>query len=111
MNAEQRDIFQETLAADQASLKAQLAALQGASPDASATDKQLRSQPKRDALPAYLSRVDRRIEPEGTHCPAPECSQPRVRVARTSANAWTSLQPNSSCSVRFAASQGGGACP
>ena len=111
MNAEQRDIFQETLAADQVSLEAQLAALQGASPIVSATDEQLRRQPKRDALPAYLSRVDQRIEPEGTHCPTPECGQPRVRVARTSANAWTSLRPNSSCSVRFAASQGGGACP
>ena len=87
MNAEQRDIFQETLAADQVSLEAQLAALQGASPDASATDKQLRRQPERDALPAYLSRVDQRIEPEGSHCPTPECGQPMVRVARTSANA------------------------
>ena len=91
MNAEQRNIFQETLAADQASLEPQFAALQGASPDASpdasATDKQLRRQPKRDALPARLPRVDQRIEPEGSHCPTPECGQPMVRVARTSANA------------------------
>ena len=87
MNAEQRNIFQETLAADQASLEPQFAALQGASPDASATDNQLRRQPKRDALPAHLPRVDQRIEPEGSHCPTPECGQPMVRVARTSANA------------------------
>ena len=106
MNAEQRDIFEETLAADQSSLEAQLAALQGASPDASATDKQLRRQPKREALPAHLPRVDQRIEPEGTHCPTPECGQPVVPVARASLNAWTSLGGSSSCSVRFAASQG-----
>ena len=37
MNAEQRDIFEATLAADQTSLKARLAALQGATPDVSAT--------------------------------------------------------------------------
>ena len=84
MNAEQRDIFEETLAADQASLEAQLAALQGATPGAtpgaSATDKQPRRQPKREALPAHLRRVDQRIEPEDTHCPTPECGQPMVRV-------------------------------
>ena len=73
---------------------------------ASSTDKQLRRQPKREALPAHLPRVDQRIEPEGTHCPMPECGQPVVRVARASLNAWTSLGDSSSCSVRFAASQG-----
>ena len=84
MNAEQRDIFEETLAADQASLQAQLEALQGATPGdtpgASAPQKEPRRQPKREALPAHLARVDQRIEPEDTHCPTPECSQPMVRV-------------------------------
>ena len=84
MNAQQREIFQETLAADQASLEAQLAALQGTptgdTPGASAPEKQPRRQPKREPLPAHLPRVDQRIEPEDTHCPTPECGQPMVRV-------------------------------
>jgi transposase len=88
MNAEQREIFEETLAADQASLEAQLAALQGtpagdtphATPGAGAPDKQPRRQPKREPLPAHLPRVDLRIEPEDTNCPTPECGQPMVRV-------------------------------
>ena len=84
MNAEQRDIFEETCAADQASLEAQLAALQGAAavdgaPEKNA-DKQPRRQPKREALPEHLPRVDQRIEPEDTHCPTPECGQPMLRV-------------------------------
>ena len=84
MNAEQRDIFEETLAADQASLQAQLAALhaaaQGSTPSASAPEQQPRRQPKREALPAHLPRLDQRIEPADTHCPTPECGKPMVRV-------------------------------
>jgi transposase len=84
MNAEQREIFEETLAADQASLEAQLAHLQGTStgytPGVGAPDKQPRRQPKREPLPAHLPRVDQRIEPEDTCCPTPECGQPMVRV-------------------------------
>ena len=84
MNAQQREIFEETFAADQASLEAQLAALQGSTPDGTAgarapEDKQ-RRQPKREALPAHLARVDQRIEPEDTLCPTPECGKPMVRV-------------------------------
>ena len=85
MNAEQRSIFEETLAADEASLEAQLAALQ---PDPAqgrdAPDKQpehqAKRQPKREALPAHLPRVEQRVEPESTSCPTPECGQPMVRV-------------------------------
>ena len=84
MNAEQRALFDETCAADQASLEAQLAALQPAAVDATvgstAPDQQPRRQPKREALPAHLPRVDQRVEPEDTHCPTPECGQPMVRV-------------------------------
>lgn len=65
MNAEQREIFEETLSSDQASLEAQLQALQGAPtahpPGVGAPDKQPRRQPKREALPAHLPRVDQRI--------------------------------------------------
>ena len=81
MNAEQRDIFEETLAADQASLEAQLAALQdGAGTSRPPAEKQPRRQPKREPLAAHLPRVEQRIEPEDTHCPTPECGQPMVRV-------------------------------
>ncbi len=88
MNAEQRDIFEETCAADQASLEAQLAALQGTAGDGSApekeadkdTHKQPRRPPRREALPEHLPRVDQRVEPEDTRCPTPECAQPMVRV-------------------------------
>ena len=82
INAEQRSIFEETLAADEASLEAQLAALQPSLPaqDGKTADKQPRRQPKREALPPHLPRVDTRIEPENTNCPSPECGQPMVRV-------------------------------
>ena len=84
MNAQQREIFEETFAADQASLEAQLAALQASTPDgaqsAGAPQEKKRRQPKREALPAHLPRVEQRIEPEDTTCPTPECGKPMVRV-------------------------------
>jgi hypothetical protein len=84
MNAEQRALFEETCAADQADLEAQLAALQPAAKDSTAPDQQAHGlkacQPKREALPAHLPRVDQRVEPEDTNCPTPECGQPMVRV-------------------------------
>ena len=83
MNAEQRALFDETCAADQASLEAQLAALQGAAAGGTAPDKQpepSKRSPKREALPAHLPRVDQRVEPEDTNCPTPECGQPMQRV-------------------------------
>ena len=81
MNAEQRALFEETCAADQASLEAQLAALQQtATVGSTAPDKQPRRQPKREPLPAHLPRVDQRVEPEDTNCPTPECGKPMVRV-------------------------------
>jgi len=86
MNAEQRSLFEETLAADQASLEAQLAALQASATGENGKtadqqpQQQAKRQPKREALPAHLARVDTRIEPENTNCPTPECGQPMVRV-------------------------------
>ncbi|CAN5418031.1 hypothetical protein BH10PSE16_BH10PSE16_42350 [soil metagenome] len=80
MSAEQRELFEETLAADQASLEAQLEALQvqgqsGAQGQAEAVEP--RRQPKRQALPEHLQRVEHRHEPESTTC---GCGQPMVRV-------------------------------
>ena len=81
MNAEQRALFEETCAADQASLEAQLAVLQPPTAEGGTTPKQQqRRQPKRETLPAHLPRVEQRIEPEDTHCPQPECGRPMVRV-------------------------------
>ena len=86
MNAEQRALFDETCAADQASLEAQLAALQGAAAGGIAPDKQpegpSKRQPKREACPPHLLRVDQRVEPEDTNCPMPDCGQPMVRVGQ-----------------------------
>ena len=80
MNAEQREMFEETFAADQASLEAQLAALQGGTPGGSAPEDKKRRQPKREALPQHLPRVEQHIEPQDTRCPTPECGKPMVRV-------------------------------
>jgi len=83
MNTEQREIFEETLAADQADLEAQLAALQQTAPvgrTAPEQQQQQRRQPKREALPAHLPRVEKKIEPEDTRCPEPQC--------RSAANPW-----------------------
>jgi len=81
MNAEQRSLFEETLAADQASLQEQLQALQAQAGQQPAPPKrEPRRQPKREPLPAHLPRVDQRVEPEDTNCPTPECGKPMVRV-------------------------------
>jgi transposase len=84
MNAEQRALFDETCAADQADLQAQLAALQSAAIGSATPEQQAqrpsKRQPKREALPAHLPRVDQRVEPEDTNCPTPDCGQPMVRV-------------------------------
>ena len=78
MSAEQRELFEETLAADQASLQAQLEALQGHSgAQSEPIAAEPRRQPKRQALPEHLQRVEHRHEPENTTC---GCGQPMVRV-------------------------------
>lgn len=81
MNAQQRQLFEETLAADQADLEAQLAALQAASKDSGDTtdsaDSNTRRQPKRQALPEHLKRVEHHHEPLNTTC---GCGQAMVRI-------------------------------
>ena len=84
MTAEQRALFDETYAADEASLQQQLDDLRGSTPEGcadkdGAKDKKPR-QPKRKPLPEHLPRVEQRIEPQDTTCPTPECGQPMVRV-------------------------------
>ncbi|CDS51856.1 Mobile element protein [Polaromonas sp. CG9_12] len=80
MSAEQRELFEETLAADQASLEAQLEALQGqsgAQGERAALESVAPCKPRRQAPPEHLQRVEHRHEPESTTC---GCGQPMVRV-------------------------------
>jgi transposase len=76
MNAEQRQMFEDTAAEDEADLQAQLDALQGqASPPANAEKTQ--RQPRRQKLPEHLRRVEHHHEPADTTC---GCGQPMQRM-------------------------------
>jgi transposase len=80
MTAEQRQMFQDTFLEDEADLEAQLAALQAALPKTPAAPKAPRQQPRRQALPDHLRRVEHHHEPEETTCTTSECGQPMTRV-------------------------------
>ena len=86
MSAEQRHLFEEALAEDQASLEAQLAALLGearhkaANADSDADEEKTKRPPRRQALPEHLRRVEYQHEPESTTCPSPGCGQAMVRI-------------------------------
>jgi transposase len=80
MTAEQRRLFEDTLAEDEASLRAQLAALQAGLPETPKPPKAARAKPRRQPLPEHLERVEHRHEPEDTTCPTPACGQPMQRV-------------------------------
>ena len=80
MTAAQRLLFAEALAEDEASLRAKLAALQGGLPEVPKTPKAPRRQPRRQALPEHLERVEHRHEPEDTNCPNTDCGQPMQRI-------------------------------
>jgi transposase len=81
MNAEQRRLFEETLAEDEAALQAALERLraEGKAAD-SAKPKTPPRRPRREALPAHLRRVEHRHEPEDTSCPNEGCGQPMTRI-------------------------------
>jgi transposase len=80
MDAEQRQMFQDTLLEDEADLEAQLAALQAALPKTQAAPKAPRRRPRREALPDHLRRVEHHHEPEDTTCATAECGLPMTRV-------------------------------
>jgi len=80
MSAEQRRLFEEALAEDEASLLAQLEQLQGKEPAQGDGSNDQRRRPKRQALPAHLRRIEHRHEPENTTCSTPGCGRPMVRV-------------------------------
>jgi transposase len=85
MNAEQRSLFEDTLAEDEAALLAQLERLKaeaaaaaaglGATPPADAPRR-----PRRQPLPPHLRRVEHRHEPEDTTCSTPGCGAPMTRI-------------------------------
>ncbi|MES2888534.1 MAG: IS66 family transposase [Pseudomonadota bacterium] len=79
MNAQQRQMFEDTLAEDEADLQAQLQALQVHTPPVE-SQTQPKRQPRREKLPEHLRRVEHRHEPENTTCPTPQCAQPMVRI-------------------------------
>lgn len=80
MNAEQRQLFEETVAEDEASLEAQLQALQGSTDTSTSTPEDTKRKPRRQPLPEQLRRVEHRHEPENTACPSPGCGQAMVRI-------------------------------
>jgi transposase len=81
MSAEQRRLFEETLAEDEASLQAQLERLrEEAAAQAPAKPKTPPRRPRREALPAHLRRVEHHHEPENTTCTTPQCGAPMTRI-------------------------------
>ena len=81
MNAEQRQLFADTLAEDEADLEAQLKALQGDTVQGDAPQAQsAKRRPRREKLPEHLRRVEHHHEPESIHCPTPNCGQDMVRI-------------------------------
>ena len=82
MDAQQRQMFEDALAEDQASLEAQLLALQGElrQPAAPPADEKSKNKPRRAVLPEHLRRVEYRHEPEDTTCPTPGCGQAMARI-------------------------------
>ena len=84
MNADQRRLFEETIAEDEASLRAQLEQLRNEAAAAATTvdakPKAPPRQPRRQALPEHLRRVEHRHEPDSTDCQQPGCGRPMTRI-------------------------------
>ena len=80
MDAQQRQLFLETLVEDEADLQAQLAELQARQSPPPVTPEKAPQPPRRQALPEHLRRVEHHHEPADTHCPAVDCGEPMTRV-------------------------------
>ncbi|HEX6019578.1 MAG TPA: IS66 family transposase [Burkholderiaceae bacterium] len=80
MSAEQRRLFEETLAEDEASLLCALQQLQAQLPAQGEASREPRRKPRRQALPEHLRRVEHCHEPADTTCPTPGCGRSMVRV-------------------------------
>jgi transposase len=89
MNAEQRRLFEETLAEDEAGLREQLerlrreaAAAAAAAATSDTTTKALSRRPRRNPFPDHLRRVEHHHEPERTDCLEPGCGRPMTRIGQ-----------------------------
>lgn len=84
MNADQRRLFEETLAEDEAALRAQLERLrreaEAAAAAAGTKPKAAPRKPRRNALPEHLRRVEHRHEPDSTDCQEHGCGRPMKRI-------------------------------
>ena len=80
MSQQQRQLFEDTLAEDEAALQEQLRALQAELPAPSEPSQDSPRRPKRERLPDHLRRVEHRHEPDDTSCPTPGCGRPMTRV-------------------------------
>ena len=85
MNADQRRLFEETLAEDEAALRAQLERLRREAEAAAAAGAKPKAPPRkphRNPLPAHLRRVEHRHEPEHTDCQEQGCGRLRISAQR-----------------------------
>ena len=89
MNAEQRRLFEETLAEDEAGLREQLerlhreaAAAAAAAAASDTTTKAPPRRPRRNPFPDHLRRVEHHHEPERTDCLEPGCGRPMTRIGQ-----------------------------
>ena len=69
MDPAQRELFEETMAADIAAVEAQLQAIQSEGEAPAATQKRRKASVGRQPLPAHLERVETRHEPASCTCP------------------------------------------
>ncbi len=81
MTTDQRRLFEEALAEDEAALQARIDALRNAkTPAPPAGEARTKRQPRRQPIPEHLRRVEHRHEPDDTTCPATGCGRPMVRI-------------------------------
>ncbi len=84
MSADQRRLFEETLAEDEASLREQLERLrreaEAAAAAASTKPKTPPRRPRRNGLPEHLRRVEHRHEPDSTDCQELDCGRAMTRI-------------------------------
>ncbi|MBL0168408.1 MAG: IS66 family transposase [Propionivibrio sp.] len=78
LTAEQRDLFQETLASDSAAAAAELARQLAAAPTTPAAPPTIRPRAGRQPLPEHLPRIEHRHEPES--CTCGHCGQALVKI-------------------------------
>ena len=83
MNAEQRQLFEDTMAEDEADLQARLKALQGDADQADTPEPAAKRKPRREKLPEHLRRVEHRHEPTTSPATRPRAASLRCASART----------------------------